>query len=359
MTGSRLNDREVPPGLVAASGPAPALRSAGSTMSRLLRQRAVRLAVAAWCLVNVLVLALTDDPLPFDWPALPPGSAVDRVADTNIAMLEVLLLMVVVCALTRRRRPDVAARAPKRSTARRETVLLLGYGALGLLGGALVARAFGWHPFGWHLAGTLYGTHEHVAAAEAIGWAGYNLIVYALIPLALFRRRYPAVALNLRSTDRRNDLLVIVVVLLIESAVQLIALRAAIFDLTPRQLALGVPLTFGLYLAGAVLPAMIFIYAILVPRYLRLTGSTAATVVLGGLTYTAAHAWDAWTVFGSVGGAALSVAFLLLTYTGPGMIKTLLTLRTGNAWVHVWAYHALAPHTLVDTPHLVEALHIR
>ena len=104
---------------------------------------------------------------------------------------------------------------------------------------------------------------------------------------------------------------------------------------------------------------MIFIYAILVPRYLRLTGSTAATVVLGGLTYTAAHAWDAWTVFGSVGGAALSVAFLLLTYTGPGMIKTLLTLRTGNAWVHVWAYHALAPHTLVDTPHLVEALHIR
>ena len=51
-------------------------------------------------------------------------------------------------------------------------------------------------------------------------------------------------------------------------------------------------------------------------------------------------------------------AFLLLTYTGPGMIKTLLTLRTGNAWVHVWAYHALA-HTLVDTPHLVEALHIR
>lgn len=41
------------------------------------------------------------------------------------------------------------------------------------------------------------------------------------------------------------------------------------------------------------------------------------------------------------------------------MIKTLLTLRTGNAWMHVWAYHALAPHTLVDTPHLVEALHIR
>ena len=41
--------------------------------------------------------------------------------------------------------------------------------------------------------------------------------------------------------------------------------------------------------------------------------------------------------------------FLLFTYLGPGMIKTFLTLRTGNAWVHVWAYHAFA-HTLIDTP---------
>jgi hypothetical protein len=34
--------------------------------------------------------------------------------------------------------------------------------------------------------------------------------------------------------------------------------------------------------------------------------------------------------------------------TGPGMFETFLTLRTGNARVHVWAYHAIAPHTLVD-----------
>ena len=35
------------------------------------------------------------------------------------------------------------------------------------------------------------------------------------------------------------------------------------------------------------------------------------------------------------------------------------TIRTGNAWVHVWAYHALAPHTLVDTPYTVEIFHLR
>jgi len=31
--------------------------------------------------------------------------------------------------------------------------------------------------------------------------------------------------------------------------------------------------------------------------------------------------------------------------SGPGMIKTVITLRTGNAWVH-----AIAPHLVVDTP---------
>jgi hypothetical protein len=103
----------------------------------------------------------------------------------------------------------------------------------------------------------------------------------------------------------------------------------------------------------------VFIYAILIPRYLRLTGSTAATVILGGLTYTLLHLWDAWTVFTSPRGAVLSVIFLLFTYFGPGMIKTVLTVRTGNAWVHVWAYHALVPHTLVDTPHVAQVFGIR
>ena len=82
-------------------------------------------------------------------------------------------------------------------------------------------------------------------------------------------------------------------------------------------------------------------------------------VALGGLTYAALHVWDAWTVFTSPNAAVVSVIFLVFTYLGPGMIKTHLTLRTGNAWVHVWAYHALAPHTLVDTPHIVHAFGIR
>lgn len=268
--------------------------------------------------------------------------------------------MGVVHLLTRRRTPpDLAARTPDRTTALRETLLLLGYGVLGLAGGFLLARSLGWHPFGLHVAGTIYGTHAQLEPAEILTWAGYNLLVYAVAPLLYFRRRYSARALCLRSSDRRNDLLVICAVLVLELATQILLLEPGIFALPPRQLALGAALTFLLYLAGAVLPAMVFVYALLVPRYLRLTGSATTTVLLGGVTYAGLHVWDAWAVFTSPGAAVVSVIFLLFTYLGPGMIKTFLTVRTGNAWVHVWAYHALAPHTLVDTPHLVHTFGIR
>lgn len=329
-------------------------------LASLLRQRSVQVALAGWAAANLVILTLADTTLPFDRPSLADRSLTQQLLDANLALLEVLLLIGVTYLLTRNRTiPDVAARAPQRALARRETLLLLGYGVVGQLGGLLLGRLLGWHPFGFHLAGTLYGTHETVSAAEAITWAGYNLAVYAIVPYLLFRRRYTPEALNLTSSDRRNDLLVVAVVLAIEASVQLSALGADVFGLGARQLLVGVPLTFVLYFAGTVLPAMVFIYCLLVPRYLKLTGSVATTVLLGGLTYMLAHGFDAWTAFGSAHEALLSVAFLLLVYVGPGMVKTVLTLRTGNAWVHVWAYHALAPHTLQDTPLLVKVFRIR
>jgi hypothetical protein len=327
----------------------------------LLRQRSVQLTGAGWLLMVVLLLGLAEDALPFDWPAPgAAGSVSGRLSDAGLAFLEFVLLTLVVYALTRHRTlPDIAARAPARALARRETLLLLAYGACGLALGYGLARLLGWHAFGFHLAGSIYGTHEHVAVSEAVGWAAYNFVVYVVIPLVYFRRRYSATDLNLTSSNRKSDATVIVVVLVIETAVQLVALRPEIFELTARQLALGLPLTFVLYMAGAVLPAMIFIYAIMVPRLLKLTGSTATTVILGGLAYTALHLWDVWTVFTSPADTLLSLAFLLVTYFTPGMMKTVLTLRTGNAWVHVWAYHAFAPHTLADSPNIVHIFDIK
>lgn len=51
-------------------------------------------------------------------------------------------------------------------------------------------------------------------------------------------------------------------------------------------------------------------------------------------------------------------ALLVLTYLVPGLFKSWMTVRTGNAWTHAWAYHALAPHVLIDTP-LVLAIFTR
>jgi hypothetical protein len=99
---------------------------------------------------------------------------------------------------------------------------------------------------------------------------------------------------------------------------------------------------------------MIFVYSLLLPRYLKVTGSVVTTVILGGLTYTLLHFFDAWTSYQSLHNGTLSIIFLGLLYFGPGMFKSVLTIRTANAWVHVWAYHAFVPHVLGDTPEIVK-----
>ena len=131
-----------------------------------------------------------------------------------------------------------------------------------------------------------------------------------------------------------------------------------ILRLNLHQVILGAPLTFIVFFVGTVLPTMVLIYAILLPRYLKLTGSTISTVLLGGLTYAAMHIVEGWSTFDSPRNVALSLMFVLFQYFGPGMIKSVLTLRTGNAWVHALSYHAVAPHVLVDTPLMVRAFGI-
>jgi hypothetical protein len=327
--------------------------------TRLLGERSVQIAVAAWLAAYVAVLLVAHGHLPFHRPSVEDSPFAQQLVSPWLAILEVFALIAVVYGLTRRRVvPDVAARGPGRPVALRETRWLVGYGVAGLLGGLLVGKAFGIHPISYHLTGTLYGTNDTVTPREVFIWAAYNFVVFAVAPFVWFRRRYTADQLLLRSHDRRNDLLVIVVVLAIECVVELVGFSSAIFDLTGRQAALGMPLTFAVYFVGTVLPTMVFVQCLLVPRYRRLTRSTATTVILGGVTYTLLHCFDGWLVFTSLGAAVLSVIFLFLQYFGPGLIKTVLTLRTGNAWVHVFAYHAIAPHTIADTPLIVKIFKI-
>ena len=55
----------------------------------------------------------------------------------------------------------------------------------------------------------------------------------------------------------------------------------------------------------------------------------------------------------------LSVIVVFLIFFPPGVMKSFLTFRTGNAWVHVWAFHAMSPHVTVDTRLIVRDFHIQ
>jgi len=329
--------------------------SLGAAFRAVVRHRGVQAAAVLWVCGTAVALWLAHGSLPFDRPAVAKLPVAAQVAGPTIALTEVFVLMVVTFLMTRTRDiPDIATRAPGRSVATRETVLLLLWAALGQAGGWLVGPALGYRAFSFHLAGSMFGGDMTTRPAEIWTWALYNFVVFALAPYLFFRSRYSSTELGLCSSDRRSDTVLILVVLAIESAVELVVFDRNVFGLGARQVLVGAPLSFAIFFIGTVLPTMILIYAILLPRYLRLTGSAISTVLLGGLTYAAMHLVEGWSVFDSPRNTALSLLFVMFQYFGPGMIKSVLTLRTGNAWVHALGYHAVAPHVIVDTPLVVK-----
>ena len=316
------------------------------------------LAVTGWAALNLAALALAGGYLPFDRPALAGVPFAVQMAAPSLGLIEVFALMGVVWGMTRRRAiPDIAARAPARAMAARETAALLAYAMLGQAGGWLLGPALGYRPFSFHVAGTLVGCSVLASPGEVWTWMGYNFVVFAVVPYLWFRRRYTGEQLNLTSSAPGADLRLILVIAALEGAVELAAFPG-IFKLTPHQLALAAPLSFLVFFLGTVLPTMVLIYAILLPRYLKLTGSVTATVILGGLTYALMHLVEGWSIFTTPRDTALSLVFVFLQYTGPGMFKSFVTLRTGNAWVHALGYHAIAPHVVADAPMIAKVFAI-
>ena len=326
-----------------------------SQMQLILHHRGVQTAASFWIVANLIVLWLAGGSLPFDRPAVAQLPFAIQMAAPSIGMIEIFVLMLLTFLLTRNTNiPDMLVRAPERRIALHETVSVLGYAAIGQVGGWILGPALGYRPFSFHIAGSVFGCSTTPRPGEVYTWALYNFLVFALVPYIYFRRRYTTTDLNLRSSNRRSDALLIIVVLTIESVFELAVFDKNVFRLTTHQALIGAPLTFAVYFLGTVLPTMVLIYAILLPRYLKLTGSAVSAVLLGGLTYAVMHIVEGWSAFDSPRNTAMSLIFVLLQYFGPGMIKSVLTLRTGNAWVHAVSYHSIAPHVIVDTPWMVK-----
>lgn len=313
----------------------------------------------AWLVLNAAILALSNGTLPFDRPNLAGTPFLLQVAMPSIAMIEQVALMGLVAWLTRSRpTQDFADRTPERAQARREMIQVLTYAMLAQAGGWVLGPALGYRPFSFHLAGTLVGCSQLASPGEALVWAGYNFLMFAVVPYAWFRRRYSNRELCLTFDPRGLDLRVLLVVLVVESVVQVAAVPGAL-NLPLPVLLKAAPLAFAIFLVGTVLPTMVTVYAILMPRYFKLTGSVTVSVILGGLTYAAMHLVEGWSSFRTPAEGLLSILFVFLSYTGPGMFKSFVTLRTSNAWVHALGYHAVTPHTLFDSSLIAKVFSIR
>jgi hypothetical protein len=270
----------------------------------------------------------------------------------------VVLMFGLVTLLTRKRPViDLGQRAPECGIAGREALAMWAYAAVVMVAGRLIGQHLFGEGIALHLNGSLVGATRVQSPIEVYMWAAYNGILLALIPYVVFRMRgYSNEQLSLKSANLKSDLLAIAVVLAFSVGMDMMGPN--IFQLTRHQQLVGGLMSFWLHLFGTDLPIMIVIYSILMPRYFKLFSPMTA-YLLGALSYPTIHIFESGTRYDSIRGAAMSLTFVYLLLIPAGLMKSFLTWRTGNAWVHVWAYHAISPHVTVDTRLIVSDFGIK
>ncbi|MEM9203136.1 MAG: hypothetical protein AAGC53_15875 [Actinomycetota bacterium] len=258
-----------------------------------------------------------------------------------------VILAWMIFALTRTRAlPNFAERAPDTERARFELLVVIAYAAA-----AMVVLGF---------LGITYHPQENdpaLSRSDLVWWAIVNPIVYGLIPYLWLRARGNSDRdLGLRGNNWRLDWKVLVVIGGIDMVLA-ITLRDYL-DLEPGQMVTGSLLTLLLYGLGAGIPVVVLTQAVIAPRVYALTGS----YISAGVACTAAYALFSMTdqglIYDSAGHAVMAFLFISVVNFGPGLVKAMLTIRTGNAWAHFLAYHVVSFHIWGDAALIVEVFEL-
>jgi hypothetical protein len=167
---------------------APPAKPPSNWIKRTFSNPIVWIGLAVWVIFSAAIPYLAQGVIPFDQPMMAALPYRARVGIEIFGPIVAFIFIGATYALTRRRFVDLAARAPERSVALRETLGLLAYGAVVLIGGIFVGRLAGTHRIGLHLAGSMFGTTDSVTPREVWAWTLYNFAFYAAISYLWFSR---------------------------------------------------------------------------------------------------------------------------------------------------------------------------
>lgn len=166
-------------------------------------------------------------------------------------------------------------------------------------------------------------------------WVGYNFIVYAVVPfLVFFRLRgYSLASMLLRVPKPR----VWVPFAVIAGLLGFLPVVSPDYWTTPLSAHL---LTLGLMTVGTIIPVMILTQSLIAPRLAMVSRSWVTGAVLAGLVYALFNANEFFLQWGSPSETLLSLAWVVQVAFW-GVVKGLVTLSTGSAWLHIFVTHTI------------------
>ncbi len=166
-------------------------------------------------------------------------------------------------------------------------------------------------------------------------WVGYNFVVYAVVPFLVFTRLrgYSPASMLLRFPRPR----VWVPFAVIVGLGGFLPVVSPDYWMTPLSAHL---LTLGLMTVGTIIPVMILTQSLIAPRLAMVSRSWVTGAVLAGLVYALFNVNEFFLQWGSASETLLSLAWVVQVAFW-GVVKGLVTLSTGSAWLHIFVTHTI------------------